>query len=67
MIEYDYDDRDEVIRPRHVVKKQKPKKATHKHEYETKLLMPGISQSIIVQVCKVCGREGKSKIVRSEN
>lgn len=72
MIEYEYDDRDEILRPRHVAKKPRTKKTDHKHIYELKFLESSFrvhqsSSRIATEICKICGREGKIKIVRGEN
>ena len=64
MIEYElYEDDDDVIRPRHVTKKAKPKKSDHKHDYK----LVDSSKTVFfrkVEVCQICGREGKAFITR---
>jgi hypothetical protein len=65
MIEYDwYEERDEVLRPRHQVKKKKAKKSDHKHQYEIQIRESFIGRgSMEIEICSLCGREGDAKII----
>jgi hypothetical protein len=65
MIEYDLYEKDEIIRPRTIVKKPKTKKSNHKHDYKFEIRQSTWSNAFIkVEVCSICQREGDHKIIR---
>ena len=66
MIDYEMYEDDEVLKPRHIAKKPKTKKADHKHEYQVEMRDAYFSTNYLlsVEICKVCGREGHSTIMR---
>lgn len=75
MPKYLYDeDKEETIRPLKTnTSKPKKKKSDHKHDYEIQekdldFLIYQQDKKIIskVEICKVCGREGKRKLGKAD-
>lgn len=68
MIDYEMYEEDEVIKPRHIVKKPKTKKSNHKHQYRSEVKDSGFSTRYMVmtEICEICGKEGDTKILRND-
>jgi hypothetical protein len=64
------EDREEKIKPRKVAPKKKVHKSDHKHVYniisETEFEYSN-TKKIVAYKCSICGREGKTEIVRRES
>ena len=66
MIDYESYEQEEILKPRHSVKKPRTKKSKHKHEYvlQKKELGWTSNGALQIEVCSICGKEGDFKIIR---